>query len=346
MLAQEIKIREKLIGPEHGVYIIAEMACAHDGDIERAKALIDASVEASVDAVQLQFFSRKELMVPAHEVYDLLGKVEFSPQEWKEIFSYARSFDISVFVCTYDMPSVALAIECEADGIKLNSADLSNPEMVAFVAASGIPFTLGTGASTMEEIADAIEVSLSAGSDKLILMHGVQNFPTDIDNANIKRVGLLQEAFGAIVGYQDHTGAELPLSRVIDLLAVGAGALVIEKHITLDRKERGTDFQASLEPEEMKSLVELIRHSEPALGSTTVRPLTESDMEYRKFQKKSIVAAEALGEGSVINRDNVLFMRSPVTGGLSPSELLKITGRKLSRSIERYEPVRLRDLTD
>ncbi len=346
MLRREIKIREKLIGSGHGVYIIAEMACAHDGDVNKARALIDVSAEAGVDAVQLQLFSVKDLMVPSHEVYDLLVKIEFSTEQWKELFDYARQYDMAVFACTYDMPSAALATECEADGIKLNSADLSNPEMVAFVAASGTPFTLGTGASTMEEIADAIEVSLSAGSDKLILMHGMQNFPTDIDNANIKRVGLLQEAFGAIVGYQDHTGAELPLSRVIDLLAVGAGALVIEKHITLDRKERGTDFQASLEPEEMKNFVELIRHSEPALGSATVRPLTESDMEYRKFQKKSIVAAEALVEGSVINRDKVLFMRSPVTGGLSPAELLKITGKRLSRSIERFDPVRLRDLTD
>ena len=221
-MPETIRIGEKLIGRDEPVYVIAEMACAHDGDIGKAKRLIDAAVSSKADAIQLQFFSRKDLMTPYHEAYDLLGKLEFSHQEWKEIYGYARRWDIHIFACTYDVPSAQLATQLGVDGIKLNSSDLSNPELLEIVARSKIPYTLGTGASTVEEIAQAIETSLQHGGDQIIIMHGVQNFPTEIESAQIHKVKILQSVFPFPVGYQDHTNASEPFSRVIDLLALGA----------------------------------------------------------------------------------------------------------------------------
>ncbi|HTL80348.1 MAG TPA: N-acetylneuraminate synthase family protein, partial [Bacteroidia bacterium] len=170
---QKITIRNKVIGTGYAPYIIAEMACAHDGDLEKAKRLIEAAVSAGADAVQLQFFVPDETVTPAHQVYDIIKRIAFSAEQWRSIFNHARNSGIHVFVCAYDVPSVELAIECGADAIKLNSADLSNPDVLKAVASSGRPFTLGTGASTLDEIANGITLASEFGAKEIILMHGV-----------------------------------------------------------------------------------------------------------------------------------------------------------------------------
>lgn len=338
-----ILIKDKKIGVNEPRYIIAEMACAHDGEMGKAKKLIDSAVDAESDAVQLQFFSPDDLVTPDHNVYNLLHQICFTPQEWKELYEYARSLGIHVFVCTYDVPSARMAIDMGVDGIKLNSSDLSNPELLKMVAQSGIPFTLGTGASTFEEIAQAVETALAFGGDKIIIMHGVQNFPTDIENAHIAKIKLLQAAFPFPVGYQDHTDASHPLSKVIDLLAVGAGACVIEKHMTLHRAERGIDYQAALEPDELKEFVQLIRSGERALGTARLQPLKENDLSYREFQKKSIVAKHELEKGHVVTADDVLFLRAS-TNGLAPTEFSRIEGLATLRKISAFELVTQSDV--
>lgn len=344
MLNQEIRIKGKTIGMDNPVYVIAEMACAHDGSSEKAEKLIDAAVRAGADAIQFQIFSVKDLFAPSHNLYDFLSRIEFKSKQWEGLFRYAKKFKIALFVCTYDIPSLKLALKYGADAIKLNSSDLSNPDMIQHVASSKKPFTLGTGASTLEEIAKAIDISLNAGGTDIILMHGVQNFPTDIIHANIRRIALLRSTFNAIVGYQDHTDADSPFSRIIDLIAIGAGAQVIEKHITLRRSDKGTDFQAALEPDEFKAFVGDIRLASSASGSRTVKPLAESDKKYREFQKKSIVAAKDLSRGTTITKDKVLFLRCNDTPGLAPIEMYLLMGKKLNRSIKKYDKFQLSDI--
>ena len=338
-----INSNESRVGPNEKLYIIAEMACAHDGDVEKAKRLVDCAVQADADAVQLQFFSPDDLVTPDHDVYTLLHQIAFTVKEWAEIYGYARGHEIDVFACTYDVPSANLALKLGVAGIKLNSSDLSNPDLLKIVAKSSIPFNLGTGASTFEEIALAVETSLAYGGDQIILMHGVQNFPTEIDNAHIAKIKLLQAAFPFPVGYQDHTDASHPFSKVVDLLAIGAGACVIEKHITLDRSEKGTDYQAALEPGEFKEFVKLMRTAERAIGARLLQPLKENDLKYREFQKKSIVARCDLDVGHVITEDDVLYLRAS-TKGLSPTEFFKINGLTTSQNIAAFQLVTLNDV--
>ena len=338
-----IKILNKCIGPQAPIYIIAEMACAHDGNVDKAKRLIDVAVEAHADAVQLQFFSPDDLVTPDHDVYELLHQINFPRKDWQEIYDYARRFDIAVFACTYDVPSVKLALDLKVDGIKLNSSDLSNPDLLQVVAESKLPYTLGTGASTYEEIARAVNTSLAHGGDQIIIMHGVQNFPTDIINAHINKIKMFRELFPFPVGYQDHTDASDPFSKVADLLAIGAGASVIEKHITLDRSEKGTDYQAALQPAEFKDFVKLIRTAETAMGSCMPQPLTESDIKYRNFQKKSIVAIKNLKKGDTISREDVAFMRSKIAG-LPPTLFAEIKGKIVTQAINQFEPISKEDI--
>ncbi|MFK7905178.1 MAG: N-acetylneuraminate synthase family protein, partial [Chitinophagales bacterium] len=176
-LQKIININGKKIGGNNRPYIIAEMACAHDGSFEKVKQLIDASVAANADAVQLQFFDTDSVVTPHHDVYGILKNIQFNAEEWTELFEYGKSQGIDVFVCTYDVPSVELAIKLKADGIKLNSSDLNNPDVLVEVAKTGIPFTLGAGASTLEEISNGLRLAVENGAKGVILMHGVQNFP-------------------------------------------------------------------------------------------------------------------------------------------------------------------------
>lgn len=342
-MQKQVTIRNRVIGPGQAPYIIAEMACAHDGIPEKAIRLVDAAVKAGADAVQLQFFVPDETVTPSHPVYDVVKRIALGASDWKNVFDYARKQDIAVFVCTYDVPSVSLAVQLGADAIKLNSADLSNPDVLHAVAASGIPFTLGTGASTFEEIANGLFFAKEHGADKVILMHGVQNFPTRTEDLNISRVELLRDAFGIPVGYHDHTDGDDPFAKIVDLVAVGLGACVIEKHITVDRSEKGVDYQAALEPEEFKTFVENIRRAWVAYGTKSIRPFTESDIRYRKFQKKSVVAAQLIKAGEVITRQHVRFIRN-VDPGIPPIQFPQVEGKKAKRDFQPFENIVLHEV--
>jgi sialic acid synthase SpsE len=338
-----VTINQQLIGHGNPIYIIAEMACAHDGDISKAKTIIEAAANAKADAIQLQFFSPDDLVTPDHEVYELLHTINFSQEAWRELNDYARNYSIDVFACTYDIPSAELAIDLNVDGIKLNSSDLSNPDLLKCVAESKIPFTLGTGASTIEEISQAVDTALKHGSDQLIIMHGVQNFPTAVDHASINKIKMLRSLFNFPIGYQDHTDADDPFSRSIDLLAIGAGACVIEKHLTVDRSEKGIDYQAALEPTEFRHFVRMVRNAEKAMGDSRIRPLGESDRSYRAFQKKSIVNIKTLEKGDKIARNCIAFLRSKISG-LPPTAFPEIDGKRVNRTIPKFTALKNEDI--
>lgn len=342
-LKKQIKIGNSQIGKGNEAYVIAEMACAHNGSKEEAKALIKASADAGADATQLQFFHMGHVVTPTNTLFPILQNIAFSNEDWSELNQYARSLGIHVWACTYDVPSVELAIQLEVDGIKLNSADLSNPEVVKAVAASGIPFTLGTGASTLEEISSGLQTAVENGADSVILMHGVQNFPTQIEDLNISRIQLLQEEFGIPVGYHDHVDGEEPFGKIVDLIAIGMGANVIEKHIALDRSKKGLDYQAALEPEEFKRFVKNLKMAHTAYGSKEPKPFTESELKYRKFQKKSVIAKRDLQKGEILTREDVLFSRNNDVG-LPPTSFPNMAGKKLVTNVAQYENLKMEDL--
>lgn len=343
---KQITIGDKIISEDTRPYIIAEMACAHDGEMAKAKAIVDAAVEASADAIQFEILDPDDNIVPGADIYGLLQRLYFSPEQWRDLFDYTRQYDIAIFSYAYDFASLLVALELKSDAIKLNSSDLSNPDMIVKIAESGLPFTVGTGASTIDEIAWSLELALSHGGDKLILMHGVQNFPTDLKYAHIRRIQLLRTAFHCLVGYADHTEGGTYLSQVIDLAAVGMNAAIIEKHITLDRSEEGIDYEAALNPDEYKKFVETIHDASIALGPPRVQTLNQSDLKYRQFQKKSIVASETIPEGTEISRGMVAFLRNSISPGLSPSKLSQLLGKKAQRKIEKFEQIQLVDVSE
>ncbi len=343
-LKKEIKIAGKTIGKGFPAYVIAEMACAHNGRFDDAKALIKASADAGADATQLQLFDMGHVVTPTNELFPILDRISFSADQWKELTDYGRQLGIDVWACTYDVPSVELAVKLGVDGIKLNSADLSNPEVVEAVAKSGIPFTLGTGASTLDEIRGGLETAVKHGAENIILMHGVQNFPTQIEDLNISKIQLLREEFEIPVGYHDHVDGDNPFGKIVDLIAIGLGANIIEKHIALDRSKEGLDYQAALEPEEFKLFVSNLKKAHTAYGSKEPKPFTDSELRYRKFQKKSIIAHKDLKAGDTLKREDVFFSRNN-DAGIPPTKFPEMEGKKLNRDIPQFENLKLEDVT-
>lgn len=340
-LRNEIEIAGRLVSDESPVYIIAEMACAHQGNFEAAVKLLNGAKDAGADCVQIQIFDPAANMAPSADTYPLLEKLYFSPNEWRDLMVRARQIDIAVSIFAYDEPSLALAVDLEPDMLKLNSSELSNPAMLIGAAKSGLPFTLGTGASTLEEIRRAISIITEFKNDQVIMMHGMQNFPTRIEDANIRKVRHLKNEFGGQIIFADHTDADLPISKVIDLIAIGEGARLLEKHIILDRIPSNVDSQSALEPREFKAYVQLMRTGWSALGRYSFGTLSDSELSYRRFQKKSAVAACDLTEGSTLTNENVKFLRVQGTEeGIAPADFEKSAlGKRLNRSVNSLEQI-------
>lgn len=341
--SKEIKINRNKIGGNGDLYIISEMACAHDGIFKNALQLIDTAVLAGANAIQLQVFNTESQVLPGHKLYPLLKSLEFSAQQWNELFSYARDQNIDVFSFIYDIPSLGLVHDFDIDGIKISSSDLSNPELLAETAKLNKPVTLGTGASSLKEIEEALEILNKNGNDKVILMHGVQNFPTKIEDAKINKITRLRELFDLPVGYQDHTSSDTWMSMYIDFVALGAGATVIEKHITMDRSKKGTDYQAALEPAEFKLFVKQLREISQSIYKDDLFNLSESDYEYRRFQKKVIVTSRRINKGEQLSRDMVLFIRNE-SPGLSPDAWGKIKNRQIKKDYMEHQIIDINDI--
>lgn len=340
----EIAILDKKISCTAQPYIIAEMACAHDGELDKAKKLVDAAVEAGADAVQFEILDPDDNVVPDVDMYQLLKKLYLTPDQWAELTEHARQSDIAIFNFAYDPTSLELGFELGLDAVKLNSSDLLHTDMLARCAESNIPLSMGTGGSTLDEIQTALSFYASCGGKRVFLMQGVQSFPTLNEYARIRRMGILRDKFNCLVGYADHTAGHTDLAKIIDLVALGAGATVLEKHITWDRSEKGIDHESALEPKELKQYVALLREAQVVLGDGDVTALIEPDEKYRLFQKKTIVAAQDIEMDEPITREKVRFLRNMRVPGLPPTEFHSIDGKRTTRRVSKFEQIQFNDV--
>lgn len=332
-----IGIGNRLIGDGEPVYVIAETACAHEGSVEIAHTLIDAAARAKADAVQLQMWSIPHYIVPHHPATSLLHKLQILPDEWRELIAHAKETGLDVFTTVGDRFSADLAYECGIDAFKLHSSDLSNPYLTQYLASMGKPITLGTGASTLDEIADGIRMIQKAGCRDIVLMHGYQNYPTTVEEAHLRYMRSLKQLFQLPIGYQDHTDGDSPLGFVLPLVTLGMGVNVLEKHITHDRSKEGADHEAALNPDEMIRFVQWVRQVESAMGSPSPHEFSEAELRYRHSAKKSIVAARDIAAGEALTEELFLYMRAEP--GLPPTEAQRLTGRRARVDIAKHQNI-------
>lgn len=322
------------------IFVIAEMACSHEGDPALARKIIDGAGAAGADAIQFQIWLAKDMMVPQHPAFPTLQRIELSRQAWSELAAYVRQNypQLQIIACVYERASVDFAESLGVDAYKLHSADLSNPYLVEYVAATGKRIDLSVGASTLEEIQSAVEWIRATSASKVWMMYGYQNFPTPTDAIHLDYMLKLRELFELPVGYQDHSDGNAPAAFWLPAAAAGMGIDILEKHITHDRSFKGIDHEAALNPEEFARFTAMVREIEAAKGSGRPRPFSAEELKYRKYSKKSLVAARTLPAGSVMTESDLLFMRAEELG-LPPDQAGRLIGKATRLEIPAYQLV-------
>ncbi|MBZ0156312.1 MAG: N-acetylneuraminate synthase family protein [Alphaproteobacteria bacterium] len=328
-----VKIGDRTVGEGHPLLLIAEAANAHEGDFEKALQLVHAAADAGADAVKFQRFRAERLVTKGDPKLAHFKALEFDDTRWKGLITAARDRGLLFLADLFYEEAVEEMLSLGIDAVKIHSTDIANPRMLQALKGKGLPVLLSTGGSTPEEIGRALALLSPA---EAVLMHGFQGFPTGIDDLHLRRMTTLKERYRLPVGLQDHVAGDSPLCPLIPFIAMGMGAAVVEKHITLDRSKKGIDYYSSLNPGEFRDMVSRIREAERAMGSNSMS-MGENERTYRKRMKKFIVASKDLEKGKPVPPAALDFKR--VGEGITPALADRISGRVLRRSVAADEPL-------
>jgi N,N'-diacetyllegionaminate synthase len=306
--------------------IIAEAGVNHNGDLDLAKQLIDAAANAGADIVKFQTFNARRLVTrtakkadyQAHATnstesqHDMLQRLELTEAMHHELIAYCKTCNIAFLSTGFDIESVDLLVSLGQDCFKIPSGEITNLPYLRHIGRLGKTVILSTGMATLGDIEAAIKVLEQAGTprNKLTVLHCTTEYPTPMNEVNLRAMQSIKSAFGVAVGYSDHTqGIEVAIAAVV------MGATVIEKHFTLNRNLPGPDHQSSLEPLELKAMVSAIRNIEVALGDG-IKRLTLSEARNITVARKSLVASRTIKAGEPFTAEN-LCVKRPGTG-ISP----------------------------
>jgi N,N'-diacetyllegionaminate synthase len=329
--------------------IIAEAGVNHNGDMDLAKRLVDAAAAAGADVVKFQTFVADRLVTASAKKADyqvtttgaaesqraMLRRLELTREAHEQLIAHTRSRNIEFLSTAFDVESVDLLLELGLSTFKIPSGEITNTPYLRHIGRVAERVIISTGMATLGDIEAAIDVLETAGTPRtrITVLHCTTEYPTPMNEVNLRAMQSIHEAFAVDVGYSDHTrGIEVPIA------AAALGASVIEKHFTLDRTLPGPDHQASLEPSELEAMVRGIRNIEIALGDG-VKRLTPSEMRNKSIVRKSIVAARVIEHGEVLNESNLTTKR-PATG-LSPLLWDQVIGRVATRTYAADEQVEM-----
>lgn len=315
--------------------IIAEAGVNHNGDMDLAKRLVDAALDAGADMVKFQTFNAERLATQdaakagyqknttseTESQFDMLRKLELSTKMHEDLIFYCKKQKIEFFSTAFDIPSLDYLSALGFQRYKIPSGEITNLPYLRHIGAFAKPIILSTGMANMGEIEAALDILEKAGTPRhlITILHCNTEYPTPMNDVNLHAMCNIRDAFGVKVGYSDHTkGIEVPIA------AVALGATVIEKHLTLDRTMDGPDHMASIEPDEFKAMVRAIRNIEDAMGDGIKRP-SPSEIKNKPIARKSLVASKAIKAGECFSPDNVTVKR-PGTG-INPMRWDEIIGQ-------------------
>ena len=327
------------------VYIIAEAGVNHNGSIDTAKMLVDVASESGADAVKFQTFKAKNLVTKnairakyqdintgnKDSQYDMLKKLELNKEMHHELIEYCKSKNLTFLSSPFDHESIILLDNLGLKIFKIPSGEITNLPYLQHVGKLNKKVILSTGMSTIEEIEKALYILTQSGTkkDNITLLHANSEYPTPMEDVNLRAMLTIGNKFDISYGYSDHTtGIE------ISIAAVAMGARCIEKHITLDRNMEGPDHKASIEPDELSDMIDAIRNVEKALGSDIKQP-SKSESSNIKIVRKSIVAKIPIKKGDVLSEKNLTIKRPG--SGISPMKWDEIIGTKAKKNYEEEE---------
>ncbi len=331
------------------VIIIAEAGVNHNGNYELAKQLVVKAKEAGVDYVKFQTAKPELVISQFAEMADyqktntgtqesqleMCKKIHLTFDDYKPLKAYCEEVGVKFMSTPFDMPSIDLLAEIGMDYMKVPSGEITNLPYLRKIAKLGMPVILSTGMSRIGEVEDALNILIEGGMKRedIILLHCNTEYPTPYEDVNLKAMLTLRDTFGVRVGYSDHTkGIEVPIA------AVAMGAEVIEKHFTLDHNLPGPDHVASLEPDELKAMIDAIRNIEKATGSG-LKVVSNSEAKNIKIARKSIIAARDIKAGEVFTEDNLTVKRPG--DGVSPMLWDSVIGTKAIRDFVYDEPIEI-----
>ncbi|HAT2064662.1 TPA: N,N'-diacetyllegionaminate synthase [Legionella pneumophila] len=324
-------------------FIIAEAGVNHNGDLQLAKELVYAAKESGADAVKFQTFKADTLVNKTVEKaeyqknnapesstqYEMLKALELTEEDHYLLSELANSLGIEFMSTGFDEQSIDFLISLGVKRLKIPSGEITNVPYLQHCASKKLPLIISTGMCDLQEVRVAIDTVKpyygNSLSDYLVLLHCTSNYPAAYQDVNLKAMQTLADEFQLPVGYSDHT-----LGILVPTLAVGMGACVIEKHFTMDKSLPGPDHLASMNPEEMKNLVQSIRDAETVLGSGEKKP-SDNELPIRALVRRSVTLKRDLVKGAQISKEDLILLR-PGTG-IAPSEISKIVGARLSMNL-------------
>lgn len=333
-------IADRLIGHGCPPYVIAEMSGNHNGDINRAIALIHAAKNAGADAVKLQTYTADTLTIndsspdftiagglwKGKTLYELYEEAH-TPWEWHErLFAEGKKIGITIFSSPFDHTAVDFLESLDAPAYKIASFEAVDLALIEKVALTGKPIILSTGLCNETEINEAVQTARNAGCVKLILLHCVSSYPALPEDMNLATIPDMAKRFSLLTGLSDHT-----LDTIISISGVSLGACVVEKHFTLSREDGGPDAAFSLEPEELKQLTHACKTAYAALGQAKYIPSKSEKNNY--IFRRSLYVVEDMKTGDIFSHKNLRSIRPGY--GIPPKHLSSTLGRRATRDISR-----------
>ncbi|MCM1291249.1 MAG: N-acetylneuraminate synthase [Prevotella sp.] len=330
--------------------IIAEAGVNHNGDLQMALQLVDAAAEAGADIVKFQTFKAKNIVtvnatralyqienMSGEEIsqFKMLEKLELSDSDHIAIMNRCKERGIEFLSTPFDLESIDFLAHLGLNTWKIPSGEITNYFMLKEIAKHNGNVILSTGMSTIDEISEALEVLKINGQnpERVTLLHCTTQYPTPMEDVNLRALITLRDIFHLSIGYSDHTqGIEIPIA------AVAVGASVIEKHFTLSRELPGPDHKASLEPSELKQMINAIRNIEKGMGDGRKR-VTESEKSNRGVARKSLVASKPIRRGEILTEENVTAKRPG--NGISPMKWIELSGSVAKRDYNTDDQIEL-----
>ncbi|MBU3658828.1 MAG: N-acetylneuraminate synthase [Flavobacteriales bacterium] len=325
------------------VLIIAEAGVNHNGDFEKAKELIKVAADAGADIVKFQTFKAEKLVSSSAKKaeyqktnfsesddsqFNMLKKLEL-PFEWhQDLIDYAKKLGVQFASTGFDEESIDFLEDLGQTFFKIPSGEITNLPYLEHIASKKKPTILSTGMADLQEITEAIEVLERAGLTKenITVLHCNTEYPTPMEDVNLNAMIQIMQVLNVKIGYSDHTlGIEVPIA------ATALGATVIEKHFTLDRKLPGPDHSASLEPDELKAMVQAIRNIEKAISGNGKKSPSQSESKNKIVARKSILLNKNLIAGSIITKEDLVIKRPG--NGISPMKINEVIGKKLKNDM-------------
>ena len=324
--------------------IIAEAGVNHNGDFETAKRMIEVAAEAGVDYVKFQTsitstskfsekadYQKRETGENESQL-DMISKLRLSFEQHRALQRYCAQTGVKYLSTPFDFESIAF-LEPLCDFWKVPSGEIVNVPYLERIGKTGKPVVMSTGMATIDEIRTAIGILEQNGTPSIKLLQCTTQYPTPYEDVNLRAMLELKELFGREVGISDHSlGIEVPVA------AVALGAVVVEKHFTLDRGMFGPDHKASIEPDELCRMVRLVRNIEKALGSGRKEPC-ETELENLYAARKSIVASRDIREGEIFTEENIVPRHAG--RGISPARWYEVIGKRAKRSFMEDEMIEL-----